>query len=83
MPVADWLPQRYSVDAPDFDPELSRHLLIALDGVEQDQVIEYDATCGRLTRYVTGPDGRLTVDRAKGEAMRETLHGLVTVNWKA
>ena len=43
-------PIRYSVDQPDFDPEIGRKLVIRVDAIEQRQVIEYDCEAGTVLR---------------------------------
>lgn len=75
-------PIRYSVGQPDYDQEIGRRLRIMVDGVEMKEVIEYDCEAGLIVRFKLGEDGRPMLNAKRDEIVRETVHGIVTVEWK-
>lgn len=66
----------------DFDYEIGSRLRILLDGVEQRQAVEYDCEAGTVLRYVLSEDGHVQLNTKRDEALRETVHGVVTVEWR-
>lgn len=76
------IPSRYSVDQPDFDMDIGSRLLIALDGVQKERVVSYDAEAGWIDVHPVDGDGRLIMDTDGESIAIARLHGLVTVRWK-
>jgi hypothetical protein len=73
-------PRRYGVGALDYDHEIGRKLQIYLDGVEQSEVIAYDVDAGIVSVFRKGADHRIVIEDR--EAVRDTLTGYVTVEWR-
>jgi hypothetical protein len=76
-------PVRYSVGAPDFDPEVGRRIEVTLDGVVQDRVTDYDCEAGTLTRLALNSEGRPYLTPDKKNIVTEDLIGAVAARWKA
>ncbi|HEX7856103.1 MAG TPA: hypothetical protein VF503_20680 [Sphingobium sp.] len=74
-------PIRYSTDDPDFDPRLGRRLIVAVDGVEQQQVASYDIEAGFIERAEVGVDGKIVVTTL-GNVSIERVQGAITVTLK-
>jgi hypothetical protein len=75
-------PVRLSVEGASFNAYVvGSALRVFVDGVSQDNVIAYDCEEGTVLRFVTSRFGQLVVDQAKGELKRETVRGVVTVDW--
>lgn len=66
----------------DADWEVASATEILLNGAVVSQVISYDCEAGTVERYVTDESGRLVLDSAREEALRETLTGTVTARWR-
>lgn len=75
-------PRAYSIGQADFDPEIGRRLRISVDGVEQKEVVEYDCDAGTVLKNKLGADGRPMLNDERDDVLRETVRGLVTVEWK-
>jgi hypothetical protein len=75
-------PLRYSVSQKDFDYEVGRRLRVMVDGVEQQQVIEYDCGAGTVVKNKLDEHGRLMLNAARDDRMCETVTGTVTVEWR-
>ncbi len=73
------IPTRLSADDPDFDPNVGRMLVVALDGVEQRKVSAYDIDAGTVTRAVPDADGQAQVKPGTDEIWIEVVSGIVTV----
>lgn len=83
MLTADsFVPRRYDVGAPDFDPAVGQRLTILLDGQEQPLVIAYDCDEGWAERYVVDGKGNIQLDRERQQAKTECVYGDVVVRWK-
>jgi hypothetical protein len=63
-------------------PALGKRLRVRLDGRPVSLVRRYDQDKGEVTRILTDAAGRPVVDRALQCAREETLHGVVTVEWR-
>lgn len=75
-------PVRYSVSQDDFSYEIGRRLRIFVDGVEQEHVVEYDCEAGTLLKNKLDDNGRHRLNEKRDEIVRETLRGVVTVEWR-
>lgn len=82
MSVIDRPLIRYSVSQPDYTVEVGARLRIFVDGVEQEQVVEYDCEAGTVLKNTTGQDGRPMLNAKRDAILRETVRGVVTVEWK-
>lgn len=76
-------PRQYSIGRPDYDPEAGRRLAIYVDGAEQQHVIAYDCQAGTVLKNKTDADGRVILNDAKDEVVRETVRGDVIVKWRS
>ncbi|WP_157266523.1 hypothetical protein [Azohydromonas aeria] len=73
---------RLSVDPedPDFlDGCNHMGVRVFLDGTERSEVVTADEERGLLVRYVTDERGKLVLNAARTEPLRETLHGAVAI----
>ena len=75
-------PLRYSVGQEDFNPAIGKRLRILVDGVEQQQVVEYDCEAGTVLKNKLGEDGHPMLNKERDAVARETVRGTVTVEWK-
>ena len=75
-------PVRYSVHQRDFDYQTGKRLRVFLDGVEMNEVIEYDCEAGTLLKNRLGPDQRPVWNSNRDDIERDALSGVVTVDWK-
>lgn len=83
MLATDAPPVRYSVGQEDFDPEIGRRLRIFVDGVEQQEVVEYDCEAGTVLKNKLNDEGRAQPDPTdRNRVWRETVKGAVTVEWR-
>jgi hypothetical protein len=76
-------PVSYSVRRNDFDPEIGRRLRIFCDGVLLNDVVEYDCDAGTVLRNKLGEDGQPVLNAKRDAIIRETMRGVVTVEWGA
>lgn len=79
--MTDRPPVRYAVGQADFDPGIGRRLRVFVDGVEQNQVVEYDCEAGTVLRNKLDENGKAQLNEACDEVLRETITGAVTVDW--
>jgi hypothetical protein len=76
------VPRRLSVSDPDYDPSIGERLTVRLDGDDQHGRAEaYDLDAQTVTRCKHDAAGKIYLE---GEWIAmETVHGVVTVEWKA
>jgi hypothetical protein len=82
MSVIDHPPTHYSVWQPDYTVEIGARLRIFVDGVEQQQVVEYDCRAGTVVKNATDQDGHPMLNAKRDAVLRAIVRGLVTVEWK-
>lgn len=63
--------------------EIAPRIRVFVDGVEQKEVVEYDCDAGTVLRNKLDADGKAQLTQDKSEVLRETVKGVVTVEWQA
>ncbi|TCP91878.1 hypothetical protein C8J42_103570 [Sphingomonas sp. PP-CE-1A-559] len=75
-------PRALSVHDADYDPAVGESIVVRLDGVDQHGRVEaYDVDAGTVTRCKL--DARGYTFAEDDEIARETVHGVVTAEFKA
>ena len=75
-------PSRYDLADPTFDPDVGARIMVKLDGQPCARVVAYDCEEGWVRKFQTTADGHVRVSPTRDEALKETVTGFVTAEWK-